>query len=243
MRHSLSCVNYPSERYGGNTDAICTFIFRSGLHCYAVLPTPTNPAYRRLSDREVGTYLTYRCKLNELIHLNYLFLHMKNTGCGEQIVKVPVAQVMETVRTAALAWFSTLADRSGLNIFDLWLRMFPRYQRRITIFRTAIQSQLDKIREFRNNTAFHANPVFAEFFAPRVVVMDDREEIVAALQKFLKLAVFLLRREHWADPELHARMLDVILDAELQKNCRIRRAFFIEAHILEREAVFGTRHF
>ncbi|MGC2489103.1 MAG: hypothetical protein WA412_10540, partial [Candidatus Sulfotelmatobacter sp.] len=89
---------------------------------------------------------------------------------------VTSSQVMETVRTAALAWFSTVADKSGLNIFDLWLRMFPRYQRRITTFRNAIQCQLDKIREFRNNTAFHANPTFAEFFAPRVVVVDDRED-------------------------------------------------------------------
>jgi len=148
---------------------------------------------------------------------------------------------METVRTAALAWFSTVADKSGLNIFDLWLRMFPRYQRRITIFRRAIQSQLDKIRSFRNNTAFHANPTFAEFFAPRVVVMDDREEIAAALKKFLKLAVFLLRREHWADPDLQSRMLGRILDAELTKNCRINRAFFIDAHIIDRHVIFGVQ--
>ncbi|MFY9681750.1 MAG: hypothetical protein WBQ87_04015 [Candidatus Sulfotelmatobacter sp.] len=154
---------------------------------------------------------------------------------------VTSSQVMETVRTAALAWFSTVADKSGLNIFDLWLRMFPRYQRRITTFRNAIQCQLDKIREFRNNTAFHANPTFAEFFAPRVVVVDDREDIANALKKFLKLAVFLLRREHWADPDLQSRMLETILDAELKKDCRISRAFFIDAHIIDRNAIFGTQ--
>lgn len=204
-------------------------------------PTPTNPPIRRLNDQEVGAYLTYRCKMNELVHLNYLFLHLKDGRCGERVIMVPSEHVMETVRTAALAWFSTVADKSGLNIFDLWLRMFPRYQRRITIFRRAIQSQLDKIRSFRNNTAFHANPTFAEFFAPRVVVMDDREEIAAALKKFLKLAVFLLRREHWADPDLQSRMLGRILDAELTKNCRINRAFFIDAHIIDRHVIFGVQ--
>jgi len=204
---------------------------------------PKNPPIKRLDDTEVGAYLTYRCKMNELVHLNYLFLHLKDGGCGERIVKVTTTQVMETVRRAALAWFSTVADKSGLNIFDLWLRMFPRYQRRITLFRSAVQFELDKVREFRNNTAFHANPRFAEFFAPRVVVMDDREEIVLAQQKFLKLAVFLLRREHWADPELQSRMLGVILDAELQKDCKISRSFFVDSHILDRDTVFGTQRF
>ncbi len=210
---------------------------------YAVTPEPSNPPIRRLSDRDIGTYLAYRCKMNELVHLHYLSLHLKEGGCGDKIITITKAQVMETVRTAAMAWFSTMADRSGLNVFDLWVRMYPRYRTRITVFGSAIDSELDKIREFRNKTAFHAEQDFAKYFGPRVLVMENLDEIVAALQKFLKLAVFLLKREHWTDPDLQARMLDAIFDAELKNNCEISRTFFIDAHIVDRKAIFGTRRF
>lgn len=122
---------------------------------------------QRLTDKEVSTYLVFRIKTNELIHLHLLWLAIKDGKCGESILEVDNQIIRETLRTAAVAWFSTIVDTNSLNIFPLWEKMFPQYRKRITLYRTAIQPELDLLRRFRNRTAFHADPSFSRFFAPR----------------------------------------------------------------------------
>ena len=200
---------------------------------------PEAPAHK-LTDKQIGTYLVYRMKMNELIHLNFLFHQLRKGGCGDTVYGVAPEIVSGTVRTCAMAWFITMLDRNGVNIFDLWKKMFPQYTKRLNLYRNAIEKDLVRIRAFRNRSAFHAEPVFQEFFKPRVEMQDHAEEDVRTLRRFLKLATFLLRREHTVDPNLQSRILGVILDAELSLKCRIRRGWFIETNILDRSSVFGS---
>ena len=60
---------------------------------------------QKLTDKQVGTYLVYRMKLNELIHLHFLFRHLQSGGCGGAIHGVDPQIVLNTIRTSALAWF------------------------------------------------------------------------------------------------------------------------------------------
>jgi hypothetical protein len=182
-------------------------------------------------------------KLNELMHLYFLFDHLHKGRCGDTIVGVDPDIVKDTVRTCAMSWFCTLLDRNGVNIFDLWQEMFPRYANRLAKYRAAIEPELDRLRAFRDRSAFHAEPVFRKFFKPRVEIQEHVEEDVRTLQRFLKLATFLLKREHTVDPNLQSRMLGVLLDTELALKCRIRRGWFIETNILDRSSVFGSWRF
>ena len=198
---------------------------------------------QRLTDKEVSTYLVFRIKTNELIHLHLLWLAIKDGKCGESIFEVDNQIVRETLRTAAIAWFSTIVDRNGLNIFPLWEKMFPQYQKRITLYRTAIQPELDLLRRFRNRTAFHADPIFFSFFAPRKDMLDHIKEIIESIQHFLTLSKFLIKREHTADPNLQGRMMDVVFNTELELGFTLKREWLIKTNVLDRTSIFGTRRF
>jgi hypothetical protein len=87
-----------------------------------------------------------------------LWLAIKDGHCGESIFEIGNETIRETLRTAAMAWFSTIVDKNGLNIFPLWEKMFPQYQRRIALYRAAIQPELDLLRAFRDR-ATNASPV------------------------------------------------------------------------------------
>jgi hypothetical protein len=122
----------------------------------------------RLTDKEVSAYLVYRVKMNELIHLHLLWLSLAEGQCGDSFSRVPRDLVMETLRTAAIAWVATVLDKKGLDVFNIWNKMFPQYSRRIALFRSSLAPRLETIRRFRNKTAFHAEVSFVDFFEPRV---------------------------------------------------------------------------
>ncbi len=193
-----------------------------------------------LTDKEVGTYLVYRVKLNELIHLNFLFDDLNRK---ESVSGLDAKVVAETLRTAVIAWFCTIVDKRGLNIFDLWIRIYPQYQKRIRLVRLAIYPHVQLIRAFRDKAAFHAERNFSDFLKPRLELLKETKPIVKALQHFLKLAEFLMRREEVAIPRLSSRLLDVILDTELKLKCSINRQWFIKGNIVDRHAVFRRECF
>jgi hypothetical protein len=196
-----------------------------------------------LTDEDISDYLTYRFKLNELIHLHFLFHALNDGSCGDSINGISKEQVLISVRTAAVAWFATLVDRRGLDIFKLWLKMYPQYQKRINLYRSLLEPHLQLTRRFRNKTAFHAQRNFVDFFEPRVRFLEKAKEIGKGVQKFLDLAIFLIKREHQCDPDFYSRILGVILDTELQLKCTINRHWLIEATIVNRSSVYGIFHF
>lgn len=196
-----------------------------------------------LTDKEIGDYLSYRFKLNELIHLHFLFHALHDGSCGESICGVSKEQLIESVRTVAVAWFATVVDKNGLDIFTVWLKMYPQYQKRIKFYRSLLEPHLQLIRRFRDRTAFHAQPKFAEFFEPRLRFLEKAKDIAKGVQQFLDLAKFLIKREHLCDPNFSSRILDVVFDAELQLKCKINRRWLIEANILDRSSIYGITTF
>jgi hypothetical protein len=172
-----------------------------------------------------------------------LWFAIKDGKCGESIFGIDNRTILETLRTASIAWFSTIVDKNGLDIFPLWEKMFPQYQRRIALYRAIIQPELDLMRTFRNKAAFHAEPAFSRFFAPRKEMRDHIGQIIESIQHFLALSRFLIKREHITDPNLQSRMLDVVFDTELKLNCNIRRGWLTEANLIDQTSIFGTWRF
>jgi len=196
-----------------------------------------------LTDKEISEYLVYRIKLNELIHFHLLWVELNSGDFGSSVGGIDIRAMLDSVRTAAMAWIPTSVDRKSLEIFRLWKKMFSQYQKRIELYQTAVQPYLDLLWRFRNKTAFHADPTFAKFFEPRVRLSAQVKEVSEAMQRFLRLAGFLMARENRVDPDLHSRILGVVLSAELTLNCRISRQWLIDSHIVDRNAIYGKRYF
>jgi hypothetical protein len=201
------------------------------------------PQANQLTDKQVGTYLVYRMKLAELMHLHFLFHHVYDGACGDTIDGIDSQLVLDTLRTCALSWFVTLFDPSGVNIFDLWEQMYPQYPWRLGVYRKAVEPNLQRLRTFRNKSAFHADRVFSKFFAPRVQMQEHRKQDAETLQRFLRLAIFLLKREHTVDPDLYSRILGVVFDMELALDCKMSRKWIIDNRIIDRSTIYGRRRF
>jgi hypothetical protein len=124
-----------------------------------------------LTDKEVSTYLVFRIKTNELIHLHMLWLAIKDGQCGESIFGIDNQIVRETLRTVAMAWFSTIVDKNGLNIFPVWEKMFPQYKKRITLYRAAIQPELICCGHSVTGQRFMQSQYFPSFLLPESICM------------------------------------------------------------------------
>src|SRR5262249_22317034 len=156
----------------------------------------------------------------------------------DSINGIPKHQVLSSVHTAAVAWLATVVDKSGLDIFKLWLKMYPQYQKRINFYRSLLEPHLGLIRNFRNRTAFHAQPNFVDFFEPRLRFLEKAKDVAKGVQQFLDLAIFLVKREHKCEPDFCSRILGMVLDAELQLNVKINRRQLIEANIIDHSSVY-----
>lgn len=162
----------------------CNLSFRLWLVQWRanILGMQQTPVHR-LTDKQVGTYLVFRMKLNELIHLHHLFGPLHSGGDRDAVDGIPTQALTDTVRTCAMAWFCTFLDRNGTNIFGLWTEMFPQYASRLNVYRAAFERDLVRLRVFRDRSAFHAEPVFRKFLEPRVEMQKHAKEDVRALQR------------------------------------------------------------
>jgi hypothetical protein len=142
-----------------------------------------------------------------------------------------------------VAWFATVVDKNGLDVFKLWLKMYPQYQKRIKFHRSLLEPHLDLIRRFRDRTAFHAQPKFVDFFEPRSRFQEKAKDVAKGVQQFLDLAKFLIKREHLCEPDFYSHILGVVLDTELQLKRNISRRWLIEANIIDRSSVYGIFRF
>lgn len=180
-------------------------------------------------------YLIYRMKLLELLHLHLLWQDL-STG------HVPINQLgheaidfANSIRTASLSWFVTIVDQSkgGMNVFDLWRLLFPRFRQRVDSVWAQIEPQWKYLREFRDKVGFHADTPL-NFFRARAGIDDHVEEIAKALQTFLALATELMRKEDTELPDFVPEVEVCLLDLECLLNASLDRSFFKRALILPR---------
>lgn len=147
-----------------------------------------------------------------------------------------------SVRTAFLGWLCTILDQSsdGLNVFDLWRLLFLKHREKIENMWAEIAPQWDTLREFRDKCAFHADTP-RNYFAARQHVLDD-PPAAKAVQDFLSLAIFFLRKENEELPDFVPEVEGFLLDFEIESGMLLKREFFKRSGILPREnykRVFG----
>ena len=141
----------------------------------------------------------------------------------------------DSVRIACIGWFATIVDQSkdGINVFNLWRRLFPKHLSEIEKVWREIEPQMDAIKEFRDRVAFHADKP-TRFFAARAKIRGN-EKVAAAMQSFMTLEAFLLRQEEKDIPDFSSVAEELLLDMESSLRISINREWFKRVGILSRE--------
>ena len=144
-------------------------------------------------DRSLGSCV----RLDQFLHLFLLYLKVKQ---GAEVPQNEMghgsAEFATTLQVATLGWLASLVDQNpnALNVFKLWVRLFPSRQSEIEAVRTAIQPHLDTLKKFRDEAAFHANKSFERQRHAYEAVTTP--ELSDATDKFIGLCISLIRAEN-----------------------------------------------
>ena len=152
------------------------------------------------SKKDRDLYCIYRQRIEEFLHLFLLWDAMLAGGSVPNNVMGHEAEhFANTLRTATLGWLASLVDehKSALNVFDLWLKIFPERQADIVKVRDEIRPHLKLLIEFRNKTAFHANKSLDQHRKVRKALQNPA--MSTATQSFLALCIDLLKNDHYGE--------------------------------------------
>jgi hypothetical protein len=163
---------------------------------------------RNLSRSEaLEEYLIYRKRVSELLDLGHIASDIKGhkykprdfLGRGPE-------RFSETVGSVLVGWFASLMDtrKSTLNIFDVWLALFPAKKDKIAETWARVEPHVRLIREYRNNIVFHANANIGQYTKTIDKFQEGRDGIVTAMQAVSSLAAELRRDEPTVLPDLRA---------------------------------------
>lgn len=162
-----------------------------------MLTSDGNSKARHLSKRDLQEYRVYRIRLEQFLHLFLLYLDIKASG---EIPRNELGhgpkEFASTLQVAVLGWLASLVDQhpSAINVFKLWVRVFPDRVPEIEAVRTAIQPHLDTLKLFRDEVAFHGNKSFER--QCRVYEAVTTPELSQATYRFLELCISIMREEN-----------------------------------------------
>jgi hypothetical protein len=184
-------------------------------------------------------YVIARIKDMELLHLQLILGELRNDKCVPANLMGHIsADFARSMQTVALAWFATLVDQSrdGLNVFDLWRQLFPKYKPRIEEVWNEIEPVWDIIRNHRDKVAFHADKPLA-YFRAQLNTNENMEIVIRALDRFLGLSAFLLKVEDDELPELGAVAKEMADEIGTELGCKINPAWFSKLMTMPPEGV------
>jgi hypothetical protein len=175
---------------------------------------------KRLSREEaLEEYLVYRRRVRELLDLAQIARDIKrNRYKPEDLLGRGPDRFSQTVGQVLVGLFASLIDRdaAALNIFDVWLVLFPAKKDIIIKIREEVRPHVELIWDYRSKIAFHANRNVYQYVNTYRKFAESHDEITAAMQKVMRLAAELMRDEKNALPNLRADV-DPILSAKFPR--------------------------
>jgi len=151
----------------------------------------------RLRKDDLRRYVIYRMKSLELLHYYLLLFDLNDSGhYPDNILGHDGVMFASSMRTVAISWLATFVDQSrdGMNVFDLWRRLFPKHRDEIDRVWAQLEPQLDLIKNFRDRVGFHADAPL-RYFAARDKIRGKNPELQAAMDSFMNLEIALYRYE------------------------------------------------
>jgi hypothetical protein len=185
-------------------------------------------AVNEMRKHAMRRYVIARIKDMELLHLQLLLGELRSNKCiPSNIMGHTSDDFARSIQTVALAWYATLVDQSrdGLNIFDLWRQLFPKYKDKIEKVWSKTEPVWNIVRSHRDKVAFHADKPLA-YFKTQLNTNENMSNIIQALDSFLGLSAFLLKVEDDELPELGAVAKEMAAEIGTELGCKIHPAWF-----------------
>lgn len=169
---------------------------------------------RRLTREEaLEEYLVYRKRIREFLDLAQIATDVKEGKYSPRdLLGRGPERFSEALADVITGLFSSMCDRnaSALNVFDVWLVLFPEKKDKINETWEKIEPQVKAVRNYRNDVVAHTNKNLRRYVKARLGFHEKRQEIVEALQKFFGLAAELMRAESTTMPELGTEVDPII---------------------------------
>ena len=165
----------------------------------------------------VRQYVVYHLKLVEMLHLMLMNTHFLESQVAPfNLMGHGIDQFRETLLGATVSAFMSIADKpSSTSIQEIWKLLYPRHAKAIDrIWKGRISAGQSAMKRYRDKAGVHGDRPH-EFFAAKLGLIQDKEQILTALDAFLRLSILLHKRQPKDCPELSSEIEGVLLDVEL----------------------------
>lgn len=191
-------------------------------------------------------YFVFRLKLVEMFHFNRLWAALRDEEfVPDNAMGHEGRDFAMSLRTAVLSWLCTVVDqtRGGLDVFDVWLQLFPNERLEIQRVRAEVMPHWEILKEFRDKCGFHADTP-RNYYRAQQEILNKTREVVEAVQAFLQLARRLINLQEAELPDFVPEVESFLLEFELENNdCGFNRESLKRLGILPRTThyrrVFG----
>lgn len=144
--------------------------------------------------QELRQYLVFRVKLIEFLDTAALWMQLTNGRVRPTPAQRKPSDFADSLRTSLLGWLALFVDKNGMNVIELWKKLFPNRREEIEQSWQRIKPAWDILRRSRDKAAFHADKPRA-FFDARRKIQQNGNMIMQALKEFQKLQQAILNAE------------------------------------------------
>lgn len=95
-----------------------------------------------------------------------------------------------TLKMATFVWFTSLMDTQGsaVNVFDVWVTLFPALENEIISVWQRIEPGVRDIKRIRDKTGAHGTKSLTEYIRVRRTPLDTTKAMTVTIEEFLGLA-------------------------------------------------------
>jgi hypothetical protein len=162
--------------------------------------------HRNLSREDaLEEYVIYRRRVRELLDLAQISrdIRDRNYEPRDFLGRGP-ERFSHALGNAIMGLFASLLDRQNhaLNVFDVWLVLFPAREDKINQTWEVVRPHVQLIRNYRNDIACHANKSLRRQGETYLNHHKHLDEVVGVMQNVSQLAAQLMRDEATVFPNL-----------------------------------------
>lgn len=164
-------------------------------------------------DEALEEYLIYLIRLYEYLRTFKIVLDIQDGKYKPEVLLGHSPDEFQgTLRSLSYGLFASLMDaqKMALDVFDVWVVLYPKDEERIVATWKKIEPYNQLIRDFRNDVAFHANKNLRRYFETRRLFREKREEVIAAMREFWSLAAELIQKQDQALPNFRDQIGPVL---------------------------------
>ena len=164
-------------------------------------------------EQALEEYLVYRKRMREFLDMAQITKDIKDGRYRPRdLMGRGPERFALTAGNALMGLFASLMDshQLALNVFDVWLVLFPQRKDQITETWNKVKTHVQLIRDYRNDVVAHANKNLQRYVKTQQRYGHQQQEIGKAMQRVLALAADLLEDEATALSNLRAEVDPVL---------------------------------